>query len=115
MVRVPETSGGRLDGSLEEARMVIALSTFWTVFALLLVWIPLVLLWVFALVDLFKNRQQFAGWQIALWLLVIAFLPIVGPAAYLIYMGVHSDTMRDSAEFESELADGRSPNPSTVQ
>ena len=91
--------------------MIIALSAFWTTFAVLIVWIPLILLWGYALAELFKNRQHFSGWQIALWLLGIVFFPILGPAVYLISMGVHSDTMQDAVEFQHELADERSSNP----
>ena len=91
--------------------MVIALSAFWTTFVVLIIWIPLILLWGYALVELFKNRQHFAGWQIALWLLGIVLFPILGPAAYLISMGGHSDTMQDVVEFRHELADERSSKP----
>lgn len=82
--------------------MIIALSTFWTVFIILIVWIPLILLWVYTLVELFRNREHFAGWQIALWLLFILILPLIGAASYLIYQGLHSDSMQDALEFEAE-------------
>ena len=95
--------------------MVFALSAFWTVFVILIVWIPLILLWVFALVELFKNRERFAGWQIALWLPGIVIFPIVGPAAYLIYAGLHSDTTQDAVEFQDELADERFTDPNADQ
>ena len=95
--------------------MVFALSAFWTAFVILIVWIPLILLWVFALVELFKNREHFAGWEIALWLLGIVILPILGPAVYLIYAGLHSDTMKDAVEFQDELADERSTDPNADQ
>ena len=58
--------------------MIFALSTFWQVFVILIVWIPLILLWVFALAELFRNRDALEGWQVALWLLGIVFLPVIG-------------------------------------
>lgn len=85
--------------------MVFALSRFWTVFVILIVWVPLILLWVFALIELFRNREHYAGWQIALWLLGIVIFPILGPAAYLMSVGLHSDTMQYAVEFQNELAD----------
>ena len=91
--------------------MVFALSTFWQVFVILIVWIPLILLWAFALVELFRSRDALEGWQVALWLLGIVFLPIIGPAAYLIYQGMHSETIQDDMEFQAELADESGSNP----
>ena len=91
--------------------MIFALSTFWQVFIILIVWIPLILLWVFALVELFRNRDAFAGWQVALWLLGIVLLPIVGPAIYLLYQGAHSEAMLDAMDYQAELATERGSNP----
>lgn len=91
--------------------MVFALSTFWQVFLILIVWIPLILMWVFALVELFKNRESFHGWEIALWLVGIVFFPIIGAAVYVIYQGMHSKTMDDALDYQAELADDRKANP----
>lgn len=91
--------------------MIFALSTFWQVFVILIVWIPLILLWVFALVELFRNRDALEGWQVALWLLGIVFLPIVGPAVYLAYQGMHSEKMQDATDLQAEVADERGSNP----
>ncbi len=65
---------------------VVFLSTFWNVvgaaFLILFVFVPLILLWTFALVDLFV-RRDIRGRKI-LWLLVIVFIPILGPIIYLL-------------------------------
>ncbi len=65
---------------------VVFLSTFWNVigaaFLILFVFVPLILLWTFALVDLFV-RRDIRG-QKVLWLLVIVFIPILGPIIYLL-------------------------------
>jgi len=91
--------------------MIFALSTFWQVFVILIVWIPLILLWVFALAELFRNRDALEGWQVALWLLGIVFLPIIGPAVYLMYQGMSSETMQDAMDIQEESADERGSNP----
>jgi hypothetical protein len=65
----------------------VFLSTFWDVvgatFLILFVFVPLILLWTFALVDLFV-RRDISGWQKVLWLLLIIFIPIFGPLIYLL-------------------------------
>lgn len=53
---------------------------FSDVFWLLLIWVPLILLWGFALVDLFASRHS--GIAKALWAIAILFLPIVGVILY---------------------------------
>ena len=62
------------------------LSTFWDViwasFIILFVFVPLVMLWVFALVDLFGRRDL--RWLKVVWLVFIIFLPIIGPLIYLL-------------------------------
>ncbi|MCI0814793.1 MAG: PLDc_N domain-containing protein [Chloroflexi bacterium] len=64
----------------------VFLSTFWNVigaaFLIMFVFVPLILLWTFALVDLFVRRD--IQWKKVLWLLFIVFLPIFGPLIYLL-------------------------------
>ena len=64
----------------------VFLSTFWDVigaaFLILFVFVPLILLWTFALVDLFVRRD--IRWRKVVWLLVIVFIPILGPIIYLL-------------------------------
>ena len=65
---------------------VVFLSTFWDVigaaFLIMFVFVPLILLWTFALVDLFVRRA--IRWRKVLWLVFIIFLPIFGPLIYLL-------------------------------
>lgn len=72
---------------------VVFLSTFWDVFwALLIVlfiFIPLLLLWAFALVDLFMRRDL--RWGKVLWLFAIIILPILGPIIYLLVRPIEAD------------------------
>ncbi len=53
---------------------------FWDFFWTLAIWIPLILLWGFTLVDLFASSQ--AGIAKALWAIAIIFLPIIGVILY---------------------------------
>jgi hypothetical protein len=67
--------------------MVLALTTFWDVFFLLLIWVPLIMLWGFALYDIFR-RHDMAGLSKALWVAVIFLLPYIG---VLIYLGMRPE------------------------
>ena len=64
----------------------IFLSTFWDVigaaFLIMFVFIPLILLWTFALVDLFVRRD--IRWRKVLWLVFIVFIPVFGSIIYLL-------------------------------
>ncbi len=55
---------------------------FWDYFWLLLIFLPLALMWGFALYDLF-GRDDLGGGAKAVWLVVIVFLPFVGTFIYL--------------------------------
>ena len=63
------------------------LSTFWDVvwggFLIIFIFVPLILLWVFALADLFRRKAMPAISRV-LWLLAIVFFPIFGPIVYLL-------------------------------
>jgi len=56
--------------------------TFWNFF-LLLIYVPLLLLWGAAIVDVFK-RDDLRGVREAVWVVVIIALPLVGTLVYLI-------------------------------
>lgn len=57
---------------------------FWDVFWLLLIFIPLLLIWTFAIVDIFQ-REDLSGWLKAVWILVVLVLPFIGTFLYLIF------------------------------
>ena len=54
---------------------------FWAVSLTLLLFIPLLMMWMFAIVDLF-GRADMGGFGKVLWLLAILFLPILGTLVY---------------------------------
>jgi hypothetical protein len=65
---------------------VVFLSTFWDVIwgslIIFFIIIPIVMLWFFALMDLFSRRD--IRWKKVLWLLFIVFVPLFGTIVYLL-------------------------------
>jgi hypothetical protein len=57
--------------------------TFWDVMFLFFIWIPLVMIWFFAIFDVFA-RRDLTGWSKALWLLAIIIIPWFGTLVYLL-------------------------------
>jgi hypothetical protein len=51
---------------------------------------PLIMLWVYALSDLFMRRD--IRWEKVLWLVVIVFIPIFGSLIYLLVRTQPMDT-----------------------
>ena len=62
--------------------MALAYSTFWDVFFVLLIWVPLAVLWATALIDIFQ-RPDIAGWTKALWVTCILVVPFFGALIYM--------------------------------
>jgi hypothetical protein len=56
--------------------------SFWNAFFLLLIYIPLLLIWGFAVLDIFR-RDDIHGGSKALWLFVVIVLPFLGTLIYL--------------------------------
>lgn len=46
--------------------------------------LPIAAFWAFALMDLMR-RRDLAGWQTALWVLVVVFLPVIGFVIYFLF------------------------------
>jgi len=77
--------------------------TFWQLFLILAIFVPLIMLWVFTLVDLF-NRRDLSGAAKALWAIAIVLLPLVAMLIYFI--------MRDSrSELPGTRLYGQTPPP----
>jgi hypothetical protein len=57
--------------------------TFWQLFFVLMIFIPLIMLWVFTLVDLFQ-REDLTGIAKALWAVAIVLLPLIGMLVYFL-------------------------------
>ena len=84
--------------------MVVA-STFWENFFLLLIFLPLALIWVFALMDIFRRDDIGGGWK-AVWVACVILVPFLGTLAYLIVRpaGVTEDERMLRAEARRALA-----------
>ena len=65
---------------------MLAMENFWAGFLLMLIWIPLMMMWVFTIMDLF--RRDMSGWLMALWIFFIIFLPFLGVFCYWIFRPV---------------------------
>lgn len=82
---------------------MIFLSTFWDVMAALFiaffVFIPLIMLWGFALADLFMRKAS--ALHKVLWLLGIIIFPILGP---IIYVLVHPAGEREQLTWDQSQA-----------
>ena len=63
--------------------MVLALTSFWQWFFLFLIWVPLIMLWAAALIDIF-GRHDMSGGAKVLWILVIFLLPWFGALVYVL-------------------------------
>ncbi len=57
--------------------------TFWQLFLVLMIFVPLILLWIFTLADLFQ-RADLTGIAKALWAIAIVLLPLVGMLIYFL-------------------------------
>jgi hypothetical protein len=57
--------------------------SFWNAFFLLLIYIPLLMVWGFAVLDIFR-RDDIHGFAKAIWLVVVIFLPFIGTFIYLL-------------------------------
>jgi Phospholipase_D-nuclease N-terminal len=62
--------------------MPVAMSDFWQWFFLFLIWVPLVMLWATALVDIFR-RPDLGGGSKVLWVVIIFVIPWIGALIYL--------------------------------
>jgi hypothetical protein len=57
---------------------------FWNVFFLLLIYIPLLLIWAFSILDIFR-RDDIGGVNKGIWLVIVILVPLLGTFLYLIF------------------------------
>jgi hypothetical protein len=82
--------------------------SFWDLFVLLLIWIPLLLTWGTALADIFR-REDLSGVSKSLWFMIVLLLPFVGTLIYLLTRP--SSTADRGASFAEDRSLGRSGLP----
>jgi hypothetical protein len=58
-------------------------TTFWETFFLFLIFLPLAMMWGFALVDIFR-RDDIGGFSKALWVICVLLVPFFGTLIYLV-------------------------------
>jgi len=89
---------------------------FWDTFWLLLIFIPLLLVWGFALVDIFR-RDDLAGWLKALWVVVVVIAPFFGTLVYLIFRppGATPDERKAMDQASREFVEKYAPADSAQQ
>jgi hypothetical protein len=63
--------------------VVLADISFWQAFLLLLIFVPLVLIWGLAVLDIFR-RDDISGVGKAIWLVIVIVLPFIGTLVYLV-------------------------------
>jgi hypothetical protein len=61
----------------------MAANSFWENFFLFLIFLPLAMMWAFALIDIFR-RDDIRGWLKALWVVCVILVPFFGTLVYLI-------------------------------
>jgi hypothetical protein len=94
--------------------MVLADISFWNFFWLLLIYIPLLLIWVFALVDIFR-RDDLGGVAKALWVVLVIFVPFFGTLIYLLFRPVGATKAERAAIEEASRPIVPSPPPDRTQ
>lgn len=72
---------------------------FWEGFFLLLVFIPLVMLWAFTLIDLFR-RRDLSGAMTVVWLLFVVLLPVIGVLVYFLARPVKPQDVDDIESYQ---------------
>ncbi|GMQ94202.1 MAG: hypothetical protein BMS9Abin12_1686 [Acidimicrobiia bacterium] len=78
--------------------------TFWEFFFLLLIFIPLLTLWIFTLGDLAK-RADLSGLAKGLWAVAVVFLPVIGMLIYFATRPAKPEMQPDPAVRMQEIID----------
>ncbi len=90
--------------------------SFWNFFWLLLIYIPLLLVWGFALVDIFR-RDDLNGWVKALWVVCVILVPFLGTLIYLLFRpaGVTAEERRMIDANSRQFVERYSPSNTAEQ
>jgi hypothetical protein len=95
---------------------VLLATTFWETFFLFVIFLPLLMIWAFALVDIFR-RDDMNGWAKALWVLAIFLVPFIGTLIYLIVRpaGATSEERAALDQADREVVSRSSPDDRASQ
>jgi hypothetical protein len=86
--------------------IVLGASSFLEAFFIALIFLPLIMVWVFALVDLFSREDLSGGWKV-LWLFAIVLLPLLGALIYFLVRPPTAEEER-AAQLRAATAAGSS-------
>jgi hypothetical protein len=75
--------------------------TFWDLFWLFAIFIPLTILWVTCVIDIAFKRDDLTGFARAGWVLLIIILPAIGSLAYLAFGGAGKGVRQGVASEEA--------------
>lgn len=100
---------------LDEGGHLVA-TTFWETFFLFLIFLPLLMVWTFALVDIFR-RDDMNGVLKAVWVAVVILVPFIGTLVYLIVrpVGVTPEERELIDDAGRELAATYAPSDTASQ
>ncbi len=75
---------------------------FWGWFFLFLIFIPMMMLWIYTLVDIFQ-RVDLSGWVKALWVIFVLILPLLGMLIYFIARPVLPQDVQRQQQYEKSM------------
>jgi hypothetical protein len=78
-----------------DATVVLLEINFWNLFWLFAIFLPLLFLWAFGLVDVFR-RKDLSGIAKVIWVILILWLPILGVLIYFLSRPAHADVVTES-------------------
>jgi len=94
------------------------LNIFWTMFEFFL-WVVWILILIMVFTDIFRSHDL-SGWAKALWLLFVAFIPLIGVLVYMIVRGgsmqertAHQAQRHDEA-YHSSIQQAAASGPATT-
>lgn len=84
---------------------------FWHALIVCLIIIPITIMWLAIVIELFR-RHDLSGWVRVAWLLAVFAFPLIGSFAYLIVTWLRADAAHDLGA--APAAPGVPENPSTI-
>ena len=75
---------------------------FWGWFFLFLIFIPLMMLWIYTLIDIF-NRVDLSGWVKALWVIFVLIFPLFGMLIYFIVRPILPQDIQAQEQYKKSL------------
>jgi hypothetical protein len=88
--------------------------SFWEFFLLLVIFIPMLMLWLFTLTDLSK-RADISSVSKGLWAVAVVFLPLIGMLVYFIARPTEPEMQPDPAVRMREIIDEADPSSTVDQ